>query len=125
MYCFPVDIPRRWIDSITLPYSGLSGRFIVGTNSQLVSLTERFFTPQLPDIAFRSALFGRPPIIHLRDCDVPEPLQVDDEFITKDKILEQPASHQTRLSAFVAVIRLHVVLEVSTKSQLRWPRLIA
>ncbi|GHJ86001.1 hypothetical protein NliqN6_2403 [Naganishia liquefaciens] len=58
-----------------------------------------------------AALFGRPPTIHLRDCDVPEPLQVDDEFITKDKILEQPASHQTRLSAFVAVIRLHVVLE--------------
>ncbi|KAI5455410.1 hypothetical protein NCC49_000221 [Naganishia albida] len=58
-----------------------------------------------------AALFGRPPIIHLRDCDVPEPLQVDDEFITKDKILDQPPSHQTRLSAFVAVIRLHVVLE--------------
>lgn len=63
-----------------------------------------------------TALFGRPPTIHLRDCDVPEPLQVDDEFITKDKIMEQPASHQTRLSAFVAVIRLHVVLEVSVQS---------
>ncbi|KAJ9099999.1 hypothetical protein QFC19_005816 [Naganishia cerealis] len=58
-----------------------------------------------------AALFGRPPIIHLRDCDVPEPLQVDDEFITKDEILTQPSSHQSRLSAFVAVIRLHVVLE--------------
>ncbi|KAJ9107518.1 hypothetical protein QFC21_000974 [Naganishia friedmannii] len=60
-----------------------------------------------------AALFGRPPIIHLRDCDVPEPLQVDDEYITKDAILAQPSGHQTRMSAFVAVIRLHVVLEVS------------
>lgn len=58
-----------------------------------------------------AALFGRPPIIHLRDCDVPEPLQIDDEYITKDGILDQPKNTQTRLSAFVAVIRLHVVLE--------------
>ncbi|KAH8086933.1 fungal-specific transcription factor domain-containing protein [Filobasidium floriforme] len=58
-----------------------------------------------------AALFGRPPIIHLRDCDVPEPLQIDDEYLTKEKILDQPPNHQTRLSAFVAVIRLHVVLE--------------
>jgi hypothetical protein len=43
---------------------------------------------------------------------VPEPLQIDDEYLTKEKILDQPPNHQTRLSAFVAVIRLHVVLEV-------------
>lgn len=62
-----------------------------------------------------AALFGRPPIIHLRDCDVPEPLQIDDEYLTKEKILDQPPNHQTRLSAFVAVIRLHVVLEVCSR----------
>ncbi|KAJ9124442.1 hypothetical protein QFC24_003230 [Naganishia onofrii] len=64
-----------------------------------------------------AALFGRPPIIHLRDCDVPEPLQVDDEFITKDEILPQPSGHQTRMSAFVAVIRLHVVLEANSLTE--------
>jgi hypothetical protein len=62
-------------------------------------------------------LFGRPSVIHLRDCDVPEPLQIDDEYLTKEKILEQPAGHQTRLSAFVAVIRLHVVLEVRVPAE--------
>jgi hypothetical protein len=64
-----------------------------------------------------AALFGRPSVIHLRDCDVPEPLQIDDEYLTKEKILEQPAGHQTRLSAFVAVIRLHVVLEVRISAE--------
>lgn len=66
-----------------------------------------------------TALFGRPPIIHLRDCDVTEPLIVDDEHLTPDGVTEQ--SNETnetksRLCAFVAAIRLHVILEVCSLS---------
>jgi hypothetical protein len=63
-----------------------------------------------------AALFGRPPIIHLRDCDVTEPIIVDDENLTKEGIKE-PFPHssptKSRICAFVAAIRLHVILEVS------------
>ncbi len=62
-------------------------------------------------VPYPAALFGRPPLIHLRDCDVTEPLQIDDDYLTATAILEQPVGHQSRLSAFVAVMRLHVVLE--------------
>lgn len=58
-----------------------------------------------------AALFGRPPIIHLRDCDVTEPLIVDDENLTEDGALEQLNPETSRMCAFVAAIRLHVVLE--------------
>ena len=60
-----------------------------------------------------SALFGRPPIIHLRDCDVTEPLIVDDESLTSEGIKEQSNETNSRICAFVAAIRLHVILEVS------------
>ena len=59
------------------------------------------------------ALFGRPPIIHLRDCDVTEPLIVDDDYLTSEGVKEQPNEMKSRLNAFVAAIRLHVILEVS------------
>ncbi|KAK8861354.1 hypothetical protein IAR55_002173 [Kwoniella newhampshirensis] len=58
-----------------------------------------------------AALFGRPPIIHLRDCDVTEPLIVDDENLTPEGIKDDPMDSQSRMGAFVATIRLHVVLE--------------
>lgn len=58
------------------------------------------------------ALFGRPPIIHLRDCDVTEPAVVDDENLTDDGIKEQVDGDKSRMCAFVAAIRLHVILEV-------------
>jgi hypothetical protein len=58
-----------------------------------------------------AALFGRPPIIHLRDCDVDEPLIIDDDNLTVEGAKEQPNPETSRLCAFVAAIRLHVVLE--------------
>jgi hypothetical protein len=62
------------------------------------------------------ALFGRPPIIHLRDCDVTEPLIVDDDYLTSEGVIEQPSEEKSRLNAFVAAIRLHVILEVSFRT---------
>lgn len=59
------------------------------------------------------ALFGRPPIIHLRDCDVTEPIIVDDEDLSPDGIKERGKENNSRMCAFVATIRLHVILEVS------------
>ena len=58
------------------------------------------------------ALFGRPPIIHLRDCDVTEPIIVDDEDLSPDGIKERGKENNSRMCAFVAAIRLHVILEV-------------
>ncbi|EMD32360.1 hypothetical protein CERSUDRAFT_118728 [Gelatoporia subvermispora B] len=58
-----------------------------------------------------AAHFGRPPMIRLRDCDVGEPAVVDDEFITRDGISNQPPESESRMSAFVSVIRVFVVLE--------------
>lgn len=55
--------------------------------------------------------FGRPPLIRLRDCDVPEPTLVDDEFITKDGIGVQPSGRPALMGAFVATNRLYVILE--------------
>ena len=60
-----------------------------------------------------AALFGRPPIIHLRDCDVTEPIIVDDENLTKEGVKDQTSPTKSRICAFVAAIRLHVILEVS------------
>ncbi|KAL0242352.1 hypothetical protein I308_105981 [Cryptococcus tetragattii IND107] len=58
-----------------------------------------------------AALFGRPPIIHLRDCDVTEPLIVDDENLTPEGIKDESINSKSRMCAFVATIRLHVILE--------------
>ena len=57
------------------------------------------------------AHFGRPPMIRLRDCDVGEPAMVDDELITRESIGIQPAEHQSRMAAFVSLLRVYVVLE--------------
>ncbi|KAF9223071.1 hypothetical protein BS17DRAFT_782325 [Gyrodon lividus] len=58
-----------------------------------------------------SAHFGRPPMIRLRDCDIREPTIVDDEFITHDGMLSQPIGTESRLSAFIASVRIMVVME--------------
>lgn len=58
-----------------------------------------------------SAHFGRPPMIRLRDCDIGEPAVVDDEFITREGMLSQPTGTESRMSAFVAAIRIMVVME--------------
>jgi hypothetical protein len=58
-----------------------------------------------------SAHFGRPPMIRLRDTDIGEPAVVDDEFITHDGVLSQPAGTESRMSAFIASVRLMVVME--------------
>lgn len=50
-------------------------------------------------------------MIRLRDCDVPEPALVDDEFFSKEGIGPQPAGVESRLGAFVATLKLFVVLE--------------
>ena len=58
------------------------------------------------------AAFGRPPLVRLRDCDVPEPSPVDDEFITKSGIVQPPpGSPPPRMTAFIAALRLFVVME--------------
>lgn len=58
-----------------------------------------------------SAHFGRPPLIRLRDCDIGEPAVVDDEFVTREGMLSQPTGTESRMSAFVATIRIMVVME--------------
>jgi hypothetical protein len=64
-------------------------------------------------------------VLSLRDCDVSEPMVLDDEFITKDGLLPQPEGRQSRMCAFVAAIRVHVVLEgvvsFSSPSRLSFP----
>lgn len=42
-----------------------------------------------------------------------EPLIVDDDYLTPEGVKEQPNEMKSRLNAFVAAIRLHVILEVS------------
>ena len=56
------------------------------------------------------AHFGRPPLLRVRDCDVGEPLVVDDEFITREGAGVQPAETESRMSAFVhcEIGRAHV-----------------
>ncbi|KAI6040737.1 fungal-specific transcription factor domain-containing protein [Pisolithus marmoratus] len=58
-----------------------------------------------------SAHFGRPPMIRVRECDIGEPTVTDDEFITRDGILSQPAGTESRMSAFTTIIRIMIVLE--------------
>lgn len=58
-----------------------------------------------------SAHFGRPPLIRLRDCDVAEPAPVDDEYITREAVNTPPPGTESRMSAFVCVLRILVVLE--------------
>jgi hypothetical protein len=50
-------------------------------------------------------------MIRLRDCDVPEPAPVDDEFITRDAVEVPPPGTECRMSAFVCTLRYMVVLE--------------
>jgi Fungal specific transcription factor domain len=57
------------------------------------------------------AHFGRPSLIRLRDCDVPEPAPVDDEFITREAVGVPPQGTECRMGAFVCVLRYMVVLE--------------
>lgn len=58
-----------------------------------------------------SVQFGRPPMIRMRDCDVGEPVAVDDEFITHEGVGEQPAGTPCRVEVFMAVVKVFVVLE--------------
>lgn len=58
-----------------------------------------------------SAHFGRPPMIRVRECDVGEPTVIDDEFITRDGILPQPPGAESRMSAFITIIRIMIVME--------------
>ncbi|TIB79236.1 hypothetical protein E3Q23_00342 [Wallemia mellicola] len=57
-----------------------------------------------------AAAFGRPPMIRLRDCDLEEPLDVDDQYLS-DETTSQPANQPSRIRPFIHMIRLHVVLE--------------
>ncbi|EJD36897.1 hypothetical protein AURDEDRAFT_116989 [Auricularia subglabra TFB-10046 SS5] len=58
-----------------------------------------------------AAAFGRPPLLRLRDCDVPEPSIVDDEYISRERLGAQPAGVESRMGAFVCALRCYVVLE--------------
>ncbi|KAK2467633.1 hypothetical protein APHAL10511_000488 [Amanita phalloides] len=57
------------------------------------------------------AHFGRPSMLRLRDCDVPEPSPVDDEYITKEGVGIPPPGTECRMNAFVVTVRIMVVLE--------------
>jgi len=58
------------------------------------------------------AAFGRPPMIRLRDCDVPEPCVIDDEGISAQSAgVGIGVGSSPRMAAFVAAIRYYVVLE--------------
>lgn len=50
-------------------------------------------------------------MIRMRDCDVGEPVAVDDEYITHEGIGEQPAGTPSRIEVFMAVVKVFVVLE--------------
>lgn len=58
-----------------------------------------------------ASVFGRPAMIRLRDCDVGEPALVDDEYITNDGVGPQPPGIESRLGAFVATMRIFIILE--------------
>ncbi|KAK4700113.1 hypothetical protein P7C70_g6140, partial [Phenoliferia sp. Uapishka_3] len=55
--------------------------------------------------------FGRPPMIRLVDVDVPEPVAVDDAYLTAESIGQQPVDKPSIQAGFVAAIRLHMLLE--------------
>lgn len=57
------------------------------------------------------AHFGRPSLLRLRDCDVPEPAPVDDEFITREAVGVPPPGTECRMGAFVCALRYMIVLE--------------
>jgi hypothetical protein len=58
------------------------------------------------------AAFGRPPMIRLRDCDVPEPSVIDDEGVNAQNTgVGMGVGSSPRMAAFVAAIRYYVVLE--------------
>ncbi|KIY48461.1 hypothetical protein FISHEDRAFT_43345 [Fistulina hepatica ATCC 64428] len=60
-----------------------------------------------------AAHFGRPPVLRFRDCDVGEPREIDDEYITREGYLVPPprAQEECRMSAFVRLLRITIVLE--------------
>lgn len=55
--------------------------------------------------------FGPPPMIRLIDVDVPEPVAVDDAYITAEAIGIHPADKPSIQAGFVGSIRLHMLLE--------------
>ncbi|KAL1742740.1 fungal-specific transcription factor domain-containing protein [Schizophyllum fasciatum] len=69
-----------------------------------------------------AAHLGRPPVLRLRDCDVGEPAPVDDEYVTvdgyvgrdgvtRDEYTPEAARADCRMVAFVAWVKMMVVLE--------------
>jgi len=57
------------------------------------------------------AHFGRPSLLHLRNCNVVEPTLVDDNYITCEAIVTPPPSIKCRMSAFLVSLWIMVVLE--------------
>jgi hypothetical protein len=57
------------------------------------------------------AMFGRPPLLRLRDCDVPLPMPIDDEFIAPAGPGVQPPGMPSRMAAFASLCELAVVAE--------------
>lgn len=47
----------------------------------------------------------------MRDCDVPEPLEIDDEYLTAESLGSQPAGKAPLMSAFIACNRLYIIME--------------
>jgi len=57
------------------------------------------------------AHFGRPSLLHLRDCNVAEPTPVDDNYITCEAIMTLPPGIECRMSAFLVSLQIMVVLK--------------
>jgi len=57
------------------------------------------------------AHFGRPSLLCLRDCNVVEPTPVDDDYITREIIVTPPPGIECRMSAFLVLLWIMVVLE--------------
>jgi len=58
-----------------------------------------------------AAAFGRPPVLRYRDVDVLQPVLIDDEYMTDEKLGPQPPGVEPRVAGFVWAARLYVVLE--------------
>jgi hypothetical protein len=58
-----------------------------------------------------AAAFGRPPLMRYRDVDVLQPVLIDDEYMTDEKLGPQPPGIEPAIAGFVWAARLYVVLE--------------
>lgn len=108
---------------LSLLSSAITLSFDAGLHRSVEHYTPSAFTPIEREMRKRTfwglylwdkqaaAMFGRPCLIRVRDCDVGEPSSVDDEFITNEGIGNQPHGIPSRMGSFIATVRYYIVLE--------------